>query len=218
MVPRHIMIDLETMGTGPYAAIVQIGAVVFNPHDDPQPFEKYEQFNVNVSLVDAVQNGCEMDPDTIMWWMSQGQAARDVVTKGGDKLPIFVAFDRLHDFIIGKTISPADVGVLGPAKELPVDGVWSHGLDFDLPILTNVAKRIGYIGNEVRALWPFRAARDTRTIFDLAKVDFKDGYGTPGFNTTNHVAVNDAWRQAVLVQMAYQKLKVHDPRRLNLNV
>lgn len=43
---NHLMIDLETMGSGPYAPIISIGAVFF----DPNTGAIGDDFQVNVSL------------------------------------------------------------------------------------------------------------------------------------------------------------------------
>ena len=53
--------------------------------------------------------------------------------------------------------------------------------------------------------WPFYTVRDTRTLFDIAKVSLKD----KKYNTkTTHKAVEDAEHQALVVQDAYKKLRL----------
>jgi hypothetical protein len=49
--------------------------------------------------------------------------------------------------------------------------------------------------------WPFWTIRDTRTIYDITGVKLKDGG-----HSTSHKAVEDAERQAIVVQKAYTKL------------
>jgi hypothetical protein len=49
--------------------------------------------------------------------------------------------------------------------------------------------------------WPFWDVRDTRTLFDVTGVSLKDGN-----HVTTHKAVEDAERQAIVVQQAYMKL------------
>ena len=49
--------------------------------------------------------------------------------------------------------------------------------------------------------WNFWSIRDTRTIYDICNVKLKsDGH------VTSHKAVEDAERQAIVVQQAYMKL------------
>jgi hypothetical protein len=43
--------------------------------------------------------------------------------------------------------------------------------------------------------------RDTRTLYEIAQVNLKDGG-----HVTSHRAVDDAERQAIVVQQAYMKL------------
>jgi hypothetical protein len=49
--------------------------------------------------------------------------------------------------------------------------------------------------------WTFWNVRDTRTLFDITGVSLKDGN-----HITTHKAVEDAERQAIIVQQAYMKL------------
>jgi hypothetical protein len=67
---NNVMIDLETMGTGPTAAIVAIGAVRFNRCGLVDTFYR------NVSLRSSMSLGLKVDADTVMWWLQQGEEAR----------------------------------------------------------------------------------------------------------------------------------------------
>jgi hypothetical protein len=49
--------------------------------------------------------------------------------------------------------------------------------------------------------WPFYTIRDTRTLYEIAGVKLSDGG-----HSTSHKAVEDAERQAIVVQKAYTKL------------
>src|SRR4051812_37876973 len=68
----HIMVDLETMGTAPGSAIVSLGAVAF----DPVAGTLGEEFYRVVSLRSCQRAGLSLDPDTIVWWLQQSEAAR----------------------------------------------------------------------------------------------------------------------------------------------
>jgi len=87
---RDVMLDLETMGNGPRAAIVAIGAVEF----DPETGTVGERFYQAVDLATAVSMGGEMDASTVLWWMQQGDEARAAFAKGGAHLS-----KALHEFI-----------------------------------------------------------------------------------------------------------------------
>ena len=64
------MLDLETMGKGPSAAIVTIGAVFF----DPMTGELGAEFEAHIDLRDSARFG-EIDPDTVLWWLGQSDEA-----------------------------------------------------------------------------------------------------------------------------------------------
>ncbi len=67
------MVDLETLGRGESALIIQIGAVYF----DPSSGETGAQLSVNIDPVSAYKSGGQMDPDTIRWWLTQSKEAQD---------------------------------------------------------------------------------------------------------------------------------------------
>ena len=61
MPKKHIMLDLETMGLDPNAAIISIGAVHFTKD------ELLEEFYTAVSLKSCVDLGLTMTQSTIDW-------------------------------------------------------------------------------------------------------------------------------------------------------
>jgi len=67
-----VMLDLETMGTGPNAAIVAIGAVEF----DLQTGTVGERFYRVADLESSVECGGVIDASTVMWWLKQSDEAR----------------------------------------------------------------------------------------------------------------------------------------------
>ena len=76
------------------------------------------------------------------------------------------------------------------------DKVWSNGSGFDIVIAESAFRDLG-----MKYPWNFWNVRDCRTIYDIAGVSLKDGG-----HVTSHKAVEDAERQAIVVQRAYQKL------------
>ena len=63
-----IMIDIEAMGLGPNAAIIQIGAIIFREDDG----KIKDRFDISVDLMSSLNNGGEVDQETVDWWKSQG--------------------------------------------------------------------------------------------------------------------------------------------------
>ena len=73
---------------------------------------------------------------------------------------------------------------------------WSHGAPFDIVVMEHAWRQLGKIPP-----WSFGNVRDTRTLFDITGVNLRDGN-----HITTHKAVEDAERQAIVVQQAYMKL------------
>jgi len=82
----RIMVDIETLGTEPGAAIVAIGAVRFGLDGVADTFE------ADVSLADCQSHGLEIDAETLSWWLNQPACAREQLHGG-------IALERaLRDF------------------------------------------------------------------------------------------------------------------------
>ncbi|MFK2871789.1 3'-5' exoribonuclease, partial [Salmonella enterica subsp. enterica serovar Weltevreden] len=103
---NHLMIDLETMGNGPYAPVISIGAVFF----DLKTGETGGDFSVNVSLESSMRYRARPDASTILWWMEQGEDARKSLTS--DTQELSTALTWLSDFIT-KHANPKFVQVWG---------------------------------------------------------------------------------------------------------
>ena len=180
---QHLMIDLETMGTKPNAAIVAIGAVFF----EPSTGEIGEKYYSTVSLESDVSIGGEMTPSTVMWWLSQGSEVRaEVVTA---RKSILTALTELKIFVHENKSGKSD----------PI--VWGNGSSFDNIILRQAYERIKH-----PAFWPFWNDRDVRTIVDMGRnagIDPKCDIPFPG---ERHNALDDAVHQAMYVSAIWQKL------------
>lgn len=75
-----LMLDVESMGIGPYAALVGIGAVFFDENTGLGA-EFYRAINLATSVkrnTDAGYIGV-LDPSTIMFWLGQDDAARQAI-------------------------------------------------------------------------------------------------------------------------------------------
>lgn len=76
--PDRVMVDIETLGIEPGAAILSIGAVRFN--DDGLG----EEFYAEINLPSCQQAGLEIDATTLEWWLGQDDVVREVLTGGDD--------------------------------------------------------------------------------------------------------------------------------------
>lgn len=118
---RHIMLDLETMGTRVGSAVVAIGAITFTPEEG-----LLDQFYETVDLQSCLNADLMVDGDTIMWWMNQEDAARKEIGKAG--LNIITALTRFSHYVSEQHTT-----------ERPL--VWGNGASFDNAILFEAYKR-----------------------------------------------------------------------------
>ena len=122
-----IMLDLETMGVGPKAAIIAIGAVEF----DVNAGEIGARFYRNVDLESSMRSGCEIDAPTMLWWLRQSEEARAMFSK---EIPTPLP-QALCDF-------SQWVSLCGKPEEVLV---WGNGASFDNVILSSAYKATGLI-------------------------------------------------------------------------
>jgi hypothetical protein len=115
---------------------------------------------------------------TLEWWSKQNPEAIEEAMGDRDRVSFKEAMDQLYKFCWnhGKP--------------------WSHGAPFDIVAMEHAWRQFGQL-----APWPYYNVRDTRTLFDITGVSLKDGN-----HVTTHKAVEDAERQAIVVQQAYVKL------------
>lgn len=139
MIYSNVMIDLETMGNGPAAAIAAIGAVAF----DLTAGELGPTYYNRISLESAVACGGIMDASTVTWWLQQEQEARLEIARAGG---LHIA-EALHSFSAWM-----EQHTHGPE-------VWGNGASFD-----NVILRGAYHRNGITPPWSWWNDRCYRTI------------------------------------------------------
>lgn len=111
---RHVMIDLETMGTTPQSAIVSIGAIVFDPRYGKV---SKETFYRELDWEDQERHIC---PETTEWWKGQSDEAKAA----------HYGLDSLDDVL--KEL----------AEWLPKDcKVWGNGATFDISMLEDAYRQ-----------------------------------------------------------------------------
>lgn len=133
------MLDIETLGKGPSAAVVQIGICGFDLRGgavgEPQSWRVRPHR-------DSV-----MDYDTVRWWMQQSQEARDSVFFGGDIIAPEVALQQLGLVIGGE----------------PSINIWAMPPEFDVTIMASLYRMCG-----LNPPWAYNATRDLRTLGEIA--------------------------------------------------
>lgn len=135
----HIMVDIETMGNGPNAPILSIGAVAFNADGISDEFYKPCDFQ------SAVDSGAIIDPGTVMWWLRQDAAARDAL-EDCQESAVSLA-QALQSFVT----------FVNPRSSI-LRGVWGNGATFDNVIIHQSCKRLGL------EAWPFWLDKCYRTV------------------------------------------------------
>jgi len=167
------MIDLETLATTPNAAVLTIGACKFDPLGTDVDSTFYERIKIE-SQEDYSR---VINEDTLQWWSQQDkQIQEDAFGEGDDRIDLKDAMKKLYKFGLGTS------------------NVWSHGSIFDVVIIEDICRSL-----QQAVTWKFWEVRDTRTLFDLAKVEVRiEG---------KHNALTDAVAQAKAVQQAYKILK-----------
>lgn len=133
---NNVMVDLETMGTGPNSAIIAVGAVRFDGNGVSDRF--YEV----VDLQSCVDLGLKLDASTVIWWMDQSDAARGEFKRTGDH--ISVVLQRFSKWVANASGDPI---------------VWGNGASFDNVILASAYGATGHI-----VPWKFRNDRCYRTV------------------------------------------------------
>jgi hypothetical protein len=137
---KHIMLDLETLGTAADAVILSIGAVRFNLDTDEVDDAG---FYASVSVDSNLEAKRRIQEDTLIWWLKQGPAAQGVFHE--TKQTLGVALIDLSDW-------------MGDSESF----VWSNGADFDLPMLAHAYTSLG-----IQIPWKFWNSKCFRTYKNL---------------------------------------------------
>jgi len=134
------MLDLETMSSGNNAAIVAIGAVMF----DATELETLRPFYQTVDLESCQKWGLEISGSTVMWWLEQDEAARKALKENPAPRPLEEVLSNFREWFGG---------------DKPI---WGNGATFD-----NVILRNAYNACHMRAPWGYRSDRCYRTLKNM---------------------------------------------------
>lgn len=214
----HMMLDLETLGDAFDAAIVQIGAVAFDPWDKAAPTRHIE---ITVDAHDAIVQGGSVSGNTLRWWMRQSEEARYRVFGGpqaedgqgpteyhylglkvGAALAMLVRFyDPAMNAWEQPYFSPSYAGTPRDPLYVACEGVWSMK-QFDPVIFQSACLR-----NGVRVPWQFRQLFDLRTAKLFYPEVYDRGYNEvvmsneiDGTGMVRHTALGDCYRQVNALQ------------------
>jgi hypothetical protein len=171
----NVMIDLETMGTKPYSAIISIGAVFF----DPLTGETGDTFYEDISLDTCTKCGLVMDAGAVQWWIKQNKEAQKVFH--GFKRTLPEALHLFNEFltksgVTRKTIKP-----------------WGNGSSFDITLL-----ECAYEVTGIQKEWDYWNVRDVRTVVAMGE-GYSDANKTMPRDGTYHNALDDSMHQVKYV-------------------
>jgi hypothetical protein len=120
--PAHIMLDLETWGTGNKAVIVSLGACKFTED------QIVDQFHVGIDPASCQAFGLEIEADTVLWWMSPDRR---------EALDDWLKLERVD-------LASALLGFEMWAKSGPgILSIWGNGSTFDNVILRSAYAATG---------------------------------------------------------------------------
>lgn len=136
-----IMIDIETVATGPAACILTIAAQCFDPLTvDNIWSDKFFYARIDIDS----QPNRTIEESTISWWATQPKEIQNEAFSVDDRVPLDQALEGL-----GKLIWHSK-------------HVWANGPTFDMTILEHAYKSYN------KALpWQYYNVRDARTVYSL---------------------------------------------------
>ncbi len=162
----NIMIDIETLGTRPGCTVLSIGAVDFDEHGVGE-----RMFYEAICPDSCSQWGLTIEPRTVMWWLEQNEAARNMLIKT-KKTPL--------DIVLGN---------FKAAFNWKGKRVWCNGASFDFPILTAAFDAVGQ-----SAPWEYWSQTDYRTLKNIVPRDVFEAAKVEA--AVAHDALADAMAQA----------------------
>lgn len=145
---------------------------------DPRGNGVVERLELRPTIEEQTDTGRIINEETLTWWSKQSAAAQEEALGDRDRISFEESMQKLYKFCWNRR------------------AVWSNGASFDCVVMETAWRQLG-----MQIPWPFWTVRDTRTLYEIAGVSLKDGA-----HVTTHKAVEDAERQAIVVQQAYMKL------------
>lgn len=136
---KHVMIDIETLGTRPGDTILSIGAVKFSVDGGIE-----EEFHLTIDAESCKAAGLKAQKSTLKWWGEQSAEARAAAFKG--EFSLHVALTKLTMWM-----PPLDHAI-----------VWGNGANFD-----NALVAAAYRAVDMDTPWHYWNDRCYRTIASM---------------------------------------------------
>jgi hypothetical protein len=183
--PLDLMLDIETIGARPDAAVLSIGAVVFDrakqyTHDDPLPF-----YHVILDLEEQSRYR-SFDGGAVRFWLEQSDEARKVQL--GSTVPVKEALKLYIDFVYKNMPSRPRLG-------------WANGATFDHVIVESL-----FAHHRLRNPIHFKNQVCMRTLRRLFDGLLPDHYENRPTDSIAHSALDDCKSQVVWLTKALSHL------------
>jgi hypothetical protein len=161
MIGRHVMLDIETLGTRPGSAILSIAAVAFDfdagmAVNYPAGDASVGEFMVTIDLKSNIEANMHLNASTALWWMKQEDALVNWVA--APKVALSLALDSFSKYIELLTVEGTEVFV------------WGNSNRFDMGLM-----EAAYQALDKKIPWKFRNERDVRTLVGFAP-EIKEEY------------------------------------------
>ena len=134
-----IMIDIETIGTGPDACILTIAMQSFDPFGSGW-YNNYYYARIDTES----QPDRNIQEDTLAWWASQPAESREEAFSEDNRIPLKQALEEMYPMIWNS------------------DFIWANGPTFDMNIIEHA-----YKSYNMSLPWKFYRVRDARTVYSL---------------------------------------------------
>lgn len=159
---KHMMIDCETLGLRPGAALLTIGAVVWDDVDNAI----FDKWVVRVDALSCMLAGLHVEQTTVDWWRQQSPEAQAALVDG-----------------VRLSLREALQGLSNVWAATGAQRVWANG-----PMADIVWLEAAYRAVSLTPPWTYKQVRCFRTIVELAGLA-DDERATP---TVKHDALADA--------------------------
>ncbi|PHR58752.1 MAG: ATPase [Robiginitomaculum sp.] len=184
---NHIMLDFESMSTEHNAALIQLGAVEF----DPVAGELGREISINIDLTSSVDAGLHVSPSTILWWLGQSNEAQKTITdvKGTSLAQALLEFKMFYQ------------NACANASHDKGSHIWANGPRADLNWLSSAC-----IAVNMKPFWHYSCDKCVRTIVELGRAIGIDPKNENQFDGVEHCALDDAKFQARYCMEIWEKL------------
>jgi hypothetical protein len=170
-----VMIDTESLSLSARCVVTQLAMVAFDLDDPTEYLAMEEQF---LPITPQSTLGREINGDTVLFWMRQSDAARDMFERNsGNDFPELMALTQhFLDHIATLIEDSSDVEI------------WARGTDHDISILKSLAEDLN-----LKLPWKYDCVRDLRTLMSAAGVGKREIAPRVGF--IEHHALSDCKHQ-----------------------